>query len=418
MPTTTLNINNNQNLDAFYRLRISNPQTIFDSKQIHDNQPLFWDDQEVSGTGTSSTYSKPYARTRIGVTNVTAGKRIRQTFRRFDYQPGKSQLVIETFVMSACTGDSYIEVGQHDDNNGIFMKKDVNGVYVGIRSSVTGSPVDNLVHQNTAIYSTDATSTWNIDKMDGTGASGLTIDWTKNVIFFFDYEWLGVGTVALGVFINRKPYYIHYFNHSNLTEQVYMSTPNNPLRYLVSNGGTGNAATLDHICSTVITEGGRQETGIKKGIVRDALAVGLTTGNNTNLYPLIGIRLKTANLGSLIEVLHAHIMATSTADYAWQIVLNPTVAGTAPTWIGKTNSGIEYCFPTGSTTLTDNTGEVLDCGLGSDSNQSKGGTETNTQSDLKLGAKIDGTPDEIYLAVRSIAAGIEVYYATLTFKET
>ena len=40
-------------LDAFYRQRVGTPHTIFDSKQIGDNQPLFYDDQEVSGGGTT-----------------------------------------------------------------------------------------------------------------------------------------------------------------------------------------------------------------------------------------------------------------------------------------------------------------------------------------------------------------------------
>src|SRR5512146_2047536 len=38
--------------DAFGRLRSSEPFTIYDSKQLFDNQPLFWDDQQVSGAGT------------------------------------------------------------------------------------------------------------------------------------------------------------------------------------------------------------------------------------------------------------------------------------------------------------------------------------------------------------------------------
>ena len=44
--------------DAFARLRISHPETLFDSKQIHNNAPLFFDDQQVSGTGTTSTWSQ------------------------------------------------------------------------------------------------------------------------------------------------------------------------------------------------------------------------------------------------------------------------------------------------------------------------------------------------------------------------
>ena len=72
------------NLDAFARLRISNPETIFDSKQLNDKQPLFWDDQQVSGSGTTSTYNTNKASTTLAVSNLTAGKRVRQTFRRFN----------------------------------------------------------------------------------------------------------------------------------------------------------------------------------------------------------------------------------------------------------------------------------------------------------------------------------------------
>lgn len=53
-------------LDAFKRLKISQPYTIFDSKQIFDdsdlantveNFPLFFDNKEVSGSGTSTLFN-------------------------------------------------------------------------------------------------------------------------------------------------------------------------------------------------------------------------------------------------------------------------------------------------------------------------------------------------------------------------
>lgn len=84
-------------IDAFGRWRVSNPVTIFDSKQIYDTGLLFWDDQEVSGAGTSSVHSVDKAATTISVSATTAGKRVRQTFRRFNYEPGKSQQVLMTF---------------------------------------------------------------------------------------------------------------------------------------------------------------------------------------------------------------------------------------------------------------------------------------------------------------------------------
>ena len=41
-------------IDAFARARVSNPETIFDSKQIHSKQPLLWDER-TTGTGAAGT---------------------------------------------------------------------------------------------------------------------------------------------------------------------------------------------------------------------------------------------------------------------------------------------------------------------------------------------------------------------------
>ena len=165
--------------DAFGRLRTSHPETLFDSKQLFDNQPLFFDDSEVSGAGTTSVYSQDAARTRIGVANTTAGKRVRQTFQRFNYQPGKSQLVLMTGVVSD-TGTGVIsQMGLFDDDNGIFAEVNAGTLNFVIRSNVTGSPVDTTVAQ----------SAFNGDRMDGTGTSGVTLDPSKTQILWFDYEW-------------------------------------------------------------------------------------------------------------------------------------------------------------------------------------------------------------------------------------
>jgi len=240
-------------IDAFARFRVSNPETLFDSKQLFDSQPLFWDDQEVSGSGTSSTHSVNLARTQLAVSNLTAGKRVRQTYMRFNYQPGKSQLIFMTAVMSSA-GASGISacIGLFDDNNGIFVTSDDNVLKMVIRDKTTGVVVDTEVTQ----------SNFNIDPLDGTGASGITLDITKTQIFVVDFEWLGVGRVRTGFAIDGLIYYCHEFLNTNSLATVYMSTPNLPLRYSLENDGTGPATTMDHICSTVISEGGTQELGV------------------------------------------------------------------------------------------------------------------------------------------------------------
>lgn len=148
-------------LDPFARLRVAGPVTIFDSKQLFDNKPLQWDDAQTSGAGTSSAWSAARASSLMGVSAGTAGVRVRQTMRRFNYQPGKGQLVLMTFAMGAAAAGITRRVGQFDANNGLFLEQISTGPGFVVRSSVSGAPVDFRVDQ----------ANWNLDRLDGSGPS-------------------------------------------------------------------------------------------------------------------------------------------------------------------------------------------------------------------------------------------------------
>jgi hypothetical protein len=383
-------------IDAFGRLRVSNPVTIFDSKQIFDNQPLFWDDSEVSGTGTSSTYSKPYARTRIAVSATTAGKRVRQTFMRFNYQPGKSQQIIMTSKLTGETTGIKAAVGQFDDDHGLFFQLDAGTMYVARRSSVTGSAVDTRVAQ----------ASWNIDPMDGTGPSGVTLDPTKTQIMMIDYEWLGVGRVRFGFVVDGLIYYCHEFLNTNSLEEVYISTPNSPLRYEIENDGTGAVASIDHICSTVITEGGQQDLGVLRHI-DNSITSAMTAGTT---YALIGLRLKSTNLGAAIDLINVSCLCSTKDDAAhWEVRLNPTVAGTF-TYADQTNSSVQTASGAIGNTVTG--GVEIDGGYFSTAVPSNNAVKNA----IRLGADIAGTRDEVVLCVRGISANINAY-TSMTWRE-
>ena len=140
--------------DAFARLRISEPFTLFDSKQIWndpdladsvENFPLFWDNQEISGGGTSTLFQVNRASTTLSVSNTTAGTRQRQTKQRFNYQPGKSQLVILTGLMSNEGAGITKRYGLYDDNNGLFLQVADGILGLGVRSFVSGAAVDTII---------------------------------------------------------------------------------------------------------------------------------------------------------------------------------------------------------------------------------------------------------------------------------
>ncbi len=207
-------------VDAFGRLRVSNPLTQFDSKQIFDNQPLVWDDAEESGGSTTSTHDPNEASSIIGVTSNTAGKRTRQTFMRINYQPGKSQLIFMTGTLILAGGGSGITsaFGYFDDDNGIFLRHKDGVTSFVIKSKTSGTAIDTVADQ----------SSWNIDKLDGSGASGITLDISKSQILVMDFEWLGGGRVRVGFVAGGQLTYVNEFLHSNSLEGPYMSTPNLP----------------------------------------------------------------------------------------------------------------------------------------------------------------------------------------------
>ena len=93
------------------------------------------------------------------------------------------------------------------------------------RSSVTGSLVNTEISQ----------SNWNVDPLNGNGPSGLTLDLTKVQIIWFDFEWLGSGTVRCGFIINGVYIHCHSFQHANVTEGTYMTTASLPQRVEITN---------------------------------------------------------------------------------------------------------------------------------------------------------------------------------------
>lgn len=397
-------------LDSFARLRTSHPVTLFESKQLHSNLPLFWDDQEVSGSGTTSSWNQDKASTIIGVAGNTAGKRVRQTFMRFNYQPGKSQLIFTTGTLRKSGGGSGISRGwgYYDGNNGIsFLCKD--GITcVRKTSRVTGLIVNTDIPQ----------FEWNLDKMDGMGPSKIVLDTSKNQIFVIDFEWLGTGRVRIGLVINGLIHYIHQFLHANITQGVYMSTPNLPLRYWIENDGTGEASTLEQVCGTVISEGGVQDLGTDHSRSTQAQFINANTAGQH--YAVFGIRTKSNALDAIAKVINVSMMNKTSEDYHWELRLNPTIAGTIDGWtdLGDVTT-VLYSFgdvESSHSTTQVTGGHVLDGGYVK-SGKDAGAIQRNSISQLYMGAAIDGTRDEIWLVVSPLSNGADIY-GGISWKES
>lgn len=400
-------INDGPQVDAFSRLRISNPQVLFDSKQIVDNQPLYYDDQQTSGSGTTSVFQTNQASTKMSVSNLTAGTRVRQTFQRFNYQPGTSSLINLTGVLGSKNTGIQKRLGYFDGYNGLFFELNATDLRVVVRTSTSGSTVDGYVIQ----------ANWNLDKLDGTGASGITLDTAKTQIFVIDFEWLGVGRVRFGFNIAGITYYCHQVLNANILTLAFMGNSNLPLRFEISNDGTGPIDSLTKICSTVINEGGLSiSTGTLFSI--DGYASSLTTNANISVYPIIAIQLKSNYYMATIDPVALNIISSTTANFRICLLVNPTIIGTALSYTGVNNSAIQYALGTSGTTVSGGTQIYSEYGSGS--NQA-GGTFGRITSSivnaLHIGSNIAGTSDTLVFGVQSVAGGAMTFYGSLSYRE-
>lgn len=391
-------------IDAFDRLRVSNPYTIFDSKQLHDKQPLFWD--ESIGGAATSTHSGTDARVRMTVTASASDFVIRQTRQRFNYQPGKSQLIFFTFYGAQEEGlikraglFSGTGVNNLTPNNGVFFETD--------------SDISWNIAKGGTITETVTQANWNFDKLDGTGPSGVTLDMDATQIGIIDYEWLGVGRVRVGFVINGLIRYCHYFNHSNDSTytSVYMSTPNLPLRYSIQTDGTAGGS-FDHICSTVISEGGIEETGILRAVSTGTAHIDCNSADTT--YPILGIKLQSSYYDVTVKPEFFSLMAETDNDFRWSLMLNPTIVGVF-SYSNVANSAIQFAQGTTSNYVTSY--EVLmDAGFVSSARKAGGGDGRKFVTALRMGSKIDGTLDSIVLCATPLTAGAYIHGA-LTIRE-
>jgi hypothetical protein len=379
---------NSPNIDAFGRLRVSTPFTLFDSSHRFDDNGLWSTATAVSG---SATFDANEGLVNLGVTAASGSEVVRETTKVFSYQPGKSLLVLSTFVMDVAKTGLRQRVGYYGAANGYYLEQNNSTVSFVERSSVSGALVNTPVAQ----------ANWNVDPLNGSGPSGITLDLTKAQILFMDLEWLGVGTVRMGFVIDGNYYVCHKFNHANLITSTYITTASLPLRYEITNtAATASSSRLKQICSTVLSEGGYQLNGLQQ-----AVGIPVTTPRTLavagTFYPIVSLRLKTSpnRLDAIVICTAISVMATSTGHYNWQVIASGTTTG--GTWVSAgADASVEYNIS--GTSFTG--GRILASGFFSVSNQ--GSTQVDILKEALFKTQLErngltSTPFELTVVVAS-----------------
>ena len=392
---------NSMAIDAFGRQRVSSPLTLFDSSHRYNDNGL-WATSTASGG--SAVFSANEGLVNLNVNTTNGSQVLRETLKVFPYQPGKSLLVLSTFVMAPAQTNLRQRVGYFGTDNGIYLQLNNNTLSFVERSLVTGVVTETVVNQ----------SAWNVDTLDGNGPSGIILDITKAQIMFMDIEWLGEGTVRVGFIIDGNFILCHKFNHANLIPSTYITTASLPLRYEITNTGvTASSSTLKQVCSTVISEGGYELRGAQQ-----AVGTPITTPKSLAVagtyYPVVSIKLKTTRLDGVVILTALSIMGVATGIYNWQLIAGGTTTGGA--WVpASATSSVEYNI-TGTSFAG---GRILASGFLTSSAQASVSLDILKEALFSFQLERDSftsTPYELTLVV-SASTNTELIYSSMDWEE-
>lgn len=392
--------------DAFGRLRISEPFTLFDSSFRYNSNGGDWNTNESGSSNVVFNLDQGLCELQIG--SSSGDEVIRETNRAFSYQPGKSLLILSTFVFDQAKTGLRQRVGYFGSSNGLFLEQENETISFVKRTAISGQIENIKVNQ----------SSWNMDKLDGTGSSGYTLDLTKAQILWMDVEWLGVGSVRMGFVIDGKFIHCHTFHHTNRIQSTYITTASLPVRYEISNvGNTSGESKLKQICSSVISEGGYQLYGKQHQVHIPLDAPKELTAANT-YYPVIAIRLKSTHLDSIVIPSGLHLTGLDNAAiYHWLLLEGGTVTdGNGDQWQSiNAESSVEYKI--------DGTGingsyRELEGGYITITNQSAGTVDVFKDELFKYQLKRNSFTNTATTLILAVAAstGSDIY-ATMSWQE-
>jgi len=371
--------------DLFGRLKVSNPYTVFDASHRYSQDGDF--DDVIVGSGSTSGIITSQSTATLTIGSTSGCSYIRESKRVYKYQPGKSLQCLQTFVFEAPKPNLVQRVGYASSENGVMLELNGSDLNIIKRTAISGVGTVVTVPQ----------SEWNHDTLDGNGPSGVILDPSKIQILFSEFEWLGAGSVRVGVVVDGTFIIAHRFDHANTLNSVYMTTASLPIRYeIINTGNVGSASTLKQVCVSIISNGGYEKKVAPNTIARPQPL----TGIGLTFQPLVSYRLAPER-GDGIILLHTYqtLPLSNNINYEIAVIKNATLTGAA---FSSSPSPNVY-FDRTSTALSG--GQIIHREYLAGSNQASGAVSTSEEYnwDLQLGRTQAKVSDIITLAIRTLS---------------
>ena len=254
--------------DAFGKLRVTEPITLLDLKfsslDSSGSSINFLNNTLLVCSDVLGTYSATNNSGCLTISGNNSGHYISQSKKFCVYQSGKSLLIkMSGMIQPSDSSGNYVNnftgrIGFYSNNPNYNPSNNTtpyNGLY--FQYDGTGLSV-NLANQGS--ITSYGQNFWNIDPMNGSGSSGITLNFSKAQLFVIDLEWLSVGRIRFGFYVYGQIVYCHEITNINALLAPYTPCINQPVRYELIGSGVGSAS-ITQICSTVISEGGYTPVG-------------------------------------------------------------------------------------------------------------------------------------------------------------
>lgn len=237
-------------LDAFGLLRMSSP-TALGSYKFTDNFSVGDFATETAGTGTiardatTSTYNLD-----VGANSGDSAIATTNNYHKY-YTGFSTQVLISSFSGDDGKENVIRRWGYFDEEDGVFFEQDGNNLYIVLRTFTSGTV------EETRILQED----FNQDVLDGTESevnpSGFNLNLSANNLFYFDFSWLGSGSIRAGIYdeVGHRVVAHSFVDTSNISPNPFWRNPNLPLRFEIYNtAATSSPSRYSLICAGVSTD--------------------------------------------------------------------------------------------------------------------------------------------------------------------
>jgi len=297
--------------------------TVFGEVSVAQVSPLLQSDfvygintrKFSTATTGSGTVSSSASLATVSTTAASSSSGTLSSLRPLRYRAGVGALVRFTAMFTAGATNSQQEAGMGTSAEGLFFG--YNGTSFGI------------CRRRGSSDTWTAQASWNVDVMNGSGSSGMTLDPTKLNVFQIRYQYLGAG--AIEFFIENpatgRMVLVHRIEFANSSTVTSLLNPSLPFRLHAVNTTNATALSVSSASCMLALEGQNNLAGVPWSRANTKTAVTTETS-------ILAIRMATTLNGSTSQVIAkvasigAAMSLNLNAIGIFRLTLNPTLGGT------------------------------------------------------------------------------------------